>query len=102
MIHTDILAFFQILKMFILREICKRRHCPPSVTLGLLLFVNMYYTLYADFLNALWGKTCSNKVVVHKKVQKNKTAKEKTIIIAPFLETLSVCESFFKGLSHVG
>ena len=25
--------------MFILREICKRRYCPPSVTLALLLFV---------------------------------------------------------------
>ena len=28
-----------MLNIFILREICQRRHCPPSVTLALLLFL---------------------------------------------------------------
>ena len=31
--------FFKNFNIFIQREICKRRHCPPSVTLALLLFI---------------------------------------------------------------
>ena len=31
--------FFKNFYIFILREICKRRHCPPSVTLALLLWI---------------------------------------------------------------
>ena len=32
-------------KDFILREICKRTHCPPIVTLALLLFIHFYQNI---------------------------------------------------------
>ena len=39
--HTDIFfSSFKIFNIFILREIWKKIHCPPSVTLALLLFLN--------------------------------------------------------------
>ena len=38
-IHTVILAFKKKPKNFVLREFCKRTHCPPVVTLALLLFL---------------------------------------------------------------